>query len=171
MRRFRNDESFLALELQLDPCKTFLVSPTQFQERSGAEYGDVASSHFLPYPSPFPICSRFVAKALVLSSFVTPYAIAVHDPPKIRALNNRDALEMARHKQSRPMQRIPSGEIMQSPYDFQGVLQKPVNGHVHQPSAKTQRTPPKPSTTARSIAFEAGYIQLIVCVAGIYASL
>jgi hypothetical protein len=47
-----------------------------------------------------------------------------------------------------------------------------VNGHVDQPSAKTQRPPPKSSATARSTASEeAGYIHLIVCVAGIYASL
>jgi hypothetical protein len=78
---------------------------------------------------------------------------------------------MARRKQLNPMQRIPSGEVMQSPYEFQAVLQTPVNGHVHQPSAKTQRPPPKSSATARSTASEAGYIHLIVCVAGIYASL
>jgi hypothetical protein len=127
---------------------------------------------FLLYSSPFPICCHFVAKTLVLSSFVTPCTIAVHDSPKNWAIKyTRDARKMARRKQLNPMQRIPSGEVMQSPYEFQAVLQKPVNGHVHRPSAKTQRTPPKSSAPARSTASEAGYIQLIVCVAGIYASL
>jgi hypothetical protein len=69
------------------------------------------------------------------------------------------------------MQRIPSGEIMQSPYEFPDDLQKPVNGYVRQPSAKIQRTPPKSSAAAKSTASQAGYVQLIVCVAGIYASL
>jgi hypothetical protein len=59
---------------------------------------------------------------------------------------------------------------MQSPFDFQDALHKPVNGHAQVPSAKTQRTIPK-SVTARSAPSEAGYVQLIVCVAGIYASL
>ena len=78
---------------------------------------------------------------------------------------------MARRKQVSPMQRIPSGEVMQSPSDFQTTPYKSLNGHAPELRASLERKPPKASFGARSSRSEPGYLQLIVCVAGIYASL
>jgi solute carrier family 35 (UDP-galactose transporter), member B1 len=76
--------------------------------------------------------------------------------------------DMARRKQLNPMQRIPSGEIMQTPPDVPEIRSKSLNGHIITPASnKSNRHTPADATVAP----RAGVVQFMVCVLGIYASL
>ncbi|KAN0068764.1 UAA transporter [Elaphomyces granulatus] len=74
---------------------------------------------------------------------------------------------MARQKQSVPLQRAPSSEIMQSPVDLPDLNSRPLNGSAGRPGIVVPERP-RPAAVASSDA--PGIIQLIICVAGIYAS-
>ena len=71
---------------------------------------------------------------------------------------------MARRKQITPMQRINSGEIMQTPADKPERRAMYTNGHASPLSAKAQ--PPRPLSQPS----QPGLLTLIICVGGIYAS-
>lgn len=60
---------------------------------------------------------------------------------------------------------------MQSPFDSQDDIGRPLNGNAHAPNTKSQRTIARSSGTTAFVSSEPGYLQLVVCVAGIYASL
>ncbi|OCT51992.1 UDP-galactose transporter [Cladophialophora carrionii] len=78
---------------------------------------------------------------------------------------------MARRKQITPMQRINSGEVMQTPSDTPERRAVYSNGHLASP-APTR--PLRPPTQARAqqepSAQQPGLLTLLVCVGGIYAS-
>ena len=60
---------------------------------------------------------------------------------------------------------------MQSPSDFQHTPYRPLNGHAPEPRARLKSKPPRPSVGPSPAPSDPGYVQLIICVAGIYASL
>ncbi|OQV04309.1 hypothetical protein CLAIMM_09215 isoform 2 [Cladophialophora immunda] len=77
---------------------------------------------------------------------------------------------MARRKQITPMQRINSGEVMQAPSDAPEHRAVYTNGHVPSPSIKpTSHTEQRPQTQ-RSQQSHPGFLTLLICVGGIYAS-
>ena len=79
---------------------------------------------------------------------------------------------MARRKQLSPMQRIPSGEVMQDPSTFPDAPERYMNGHserLHPKSSMKRHERPIVAVSAAPV--EAGLVQLVICVAGIYASL
>lgn len=67
------------------------------------------------------------------------------------------------------MQRIPSGEIMEHLAD--GTTTSRQNGHVHKPIFKWSDGAITKSKKTKFGSPPAGTAQLVVCVAGIYASL
>ena len=74
---------------------------------------------------------------------------------------------MARQKQSVPLQRAPSSEIMQSPPDLPDVSRRPLNGSPGRP----ENVVPEKRPAVAAPSDTPGVLQLIICVAGIYASL
>jgi solute carrier family 35 (UDP-galactose transporter), member B1 len=74
---------------------------------------------------------------------------------------------MARTKQIRPMQRIPSGEVMQEPSE---EPPRYINGHVREPKFHTvgraRDQPPRPPSRKKDNSIFA----LLICVGGIYIS-
>ena len=76
---------------------------------------------------------------------------------------------MARRKQLNPMQRIPSGEVMEHLAD--GTTTSRQNGNVHKPIFKWSDGAITMSKKSKLGSPPAGTVQLVVCVAGIYASL
>ncbi|EXJ82062.1 hypothetical protein A1O1_08131 [Capronia coronata CBS 617.96] len=71
---------------------------------------------------------------------------------------------MARRKQVAPMQRIHSGEIMQSLSDEAEKHAHHTNGHVSKPAESRKRT------SSHSQQSHPGVLTLLICVSGIYAS-
>jgi solute carrier family 35 (UDP-galactose transporter), member B1 len=69
------------------------------------------------------------------------------------------------------MQRIPSGEVMESPADMPETRNVYANGHVKILARKSSGGSIALATTSQSLSNNAGYIQLAICVGGIYASL
>jgi UDP-galactose transporter B1 len=74
---------------------------------------------------------------------------------------------MARRKQITPMQRINSGEIMQTPSDAPKHRAVYSNGHIDSPSTES---PSRPHTQTHAHSTQPGLFTLVVCVGGIYAS-
>lgn len=72
---------------------------------------------------------------------------------------------MAREKQKVPVQRVPSGGIMHQPTDIPDMNVNPTNGTIEQSENG------KPSAPVSSEPSKAGFLQLVICVTGIYASL
>ncbi|OAL73993.1 UDP-Glc/Gal endoplasmic reticulum nucleotide sugar transporter [Trichophyton violaceum] len=71
---------------------------------------------------------------------------------------------MAREKQKVPVQRVPSGGIMHAPKDIPDMNVDSTNGTIQQ---SEKGKPPIRTTSEPS---QAGLLQLVVCVTGIYAS-
>ena len=74
---------------------------------------------------------------------------------------------MVRRKALNPMQRIPSGEVMQTVYDQPDPSLKYTNGHIKSPGTRPTKTELARKTEVRA---QAGIAEAAVCVAGIYAS-
>lgn len=76
---------------------------------------------------------------------------------------------MARRKPLNPMQRIPSGEVMQTVYQLPDSEWRTSNGNLksRQLGSNGSKIPPR-AGAARP---KAGFVELAVCVFGIYASL
>ncbi|EXJ58959.1 hypothetical protein A1O7_06390 [Cladophialophora yegresii CBS 114405] len=79
---------------------------------------------------------------------------------------------MARRKQITPMQRINSGEVMQTPSDTpeRRAVYSNSNGHLASPSATRPPTQARAHTQGHSAPQQPGLLTLVVCVGGIYAS-
>jgi solute carrier family 35 (UDP-galactose transporter), member B1 len=75
---------------------------------------------------------------------------------------------MARRKQVTPMQRINSGEIMQTPSETPERRAVYTNGNVSQSPTPAKSARPRPSQPSQPS--QPGLITLVVCVGGIYAS-
>ena len=83
---------------------------------------------------------------------------------------------MARRKQTNPMQRIPSGEVMQDPPDDPRSQTPKSNGHLRVPSPRDVNGHLGSRTISQVQKQERGpsrgsFIELVICVGGIYASL
>jgi hypothetical protein len=76
---------------------------------------------------------------------------------------------MARRKQMSPMQRIPSGEVMESLANGQATIKQTGNAREAAFQWSNGAIAKSKKTTFGSTG--AGTIQLVICVAGIYASL
>lgn len=71
---------------------------------------------------------------------------------------------MAREKQKVPVQRVPSGGIMHAPKDIPDMNINSTNGAIEQ----SEKGKPIQAASEPS---QAGLLQLVICVTGIYASL
>ena len=76
---------------------------------------------------------------------------------------------MARRKQLNPMQRIPSGEVMQSVHQMPDRYSHKANGHfaLQMPAV----VPEERQAQHAKLKDQSGLSQLAICVLGIYASL
>ncbi|ETI22067.1 hypothetical protein G647_06138 [Cladophialophora carrionii CBS 160.54] len=77
---------------------------------------------------------------------------------------------MARRKQITPMQRINSGEVMQTPSDTPERRAVYSNGHIASPAPTRPLRPPTQARAQEPSAQQPGLLTLLVCVGGIYAS-
>ncbi|KAJ5996873.1 hypothetical protein N7499_006814 [Penicillium canescens] len=74
---------------------------------------------------------------------------------------------MGRQKQSAPLQRTPSSNLMHLP-NYSDVSRKP--GNTDTPSVANGSVSEKASTTPETVADNPGLMQLVICVLGIYAA-
>ncbi|KAK2767459.1 UDP-galactose transporter [Arachnomyces sp. PD_36] len=79
---------------------------------------------------------------------------------------------MARRKQAAPLQRVPSSGVMEEPPDVPEPLARPANGDAEKRAVAngSAKSPAAPVAGSSAPSEQPGFIQLVICVAGIYAS-